>query len=176
MCADGDIRREGRKNSTSSCSTPTTARSNPGQQKVAQTRCEPTSRILSQGAHLLPAASILLPSAHLHSRRVQKLLAYVNSTLKWRLMDRPALDSWVHPKGRIVLLGDACHPMLVRLAHLLRLLSLIMLHVAISRPRCCDGDRGRGRARRAALASVDDRRATSAAQGVSGSTVRHRLC
>ncbi|ETW76283.1 hypothetical protein HETIRDRAFT_156655 [Heterobasidion irregulare TC 32-1] len=44
--------------------------------------------------------------------RVQKLLAYVNSTLKWRLMDRPALDSWVHPKGRIVLLGDACHPML----------------------------------------------------------------
>lgn len=25
------------------------------------------------------------------------------------------LDSWVHDQGHIVLLGDACHPMLVRL-------------------------------------------------------------
>ncbi|THH15909.1 hypothetical protein EW146_g4651 [Bondarzewia mesenterica] len=44
--------------------------------------------------------------------RVQKLLSYVQSTLKWRLMDRQALDTWIHPKGRVVLLGDACHPML----------------------------------------------------------------
>jgi len=27
-------------------------------------------------------------------------------------MDRKPLPSWVHPKGRLVLLGDACHPML----------------------------------------------------------------
>ncbi|KAI0067398.1 FAD/NAD-P-binding domain-containing protein [Artomyces pyxidatus] len=44
--------------------------------------------------------------------RVQKLLSMVNSTLKWRLMDRQALPTWIHAKGRIVLLGDACHPML----------------------------------------------------------------
>ena len=45
---------------------------------------------------------------------VQKLLSFFKSTLKWRLMDRKPLDTWVHPKGRLVLLGDACHPMLVR--------------------------------------------------------------
>jgi salicylate hydroxylase len=45
--------------------------------------------------------------------RVQKLLSFVKSTLKWRLMDRKPLGMWVHPKGRLVLLGDACHLMLV---------------------------------------------------------------
>ncbi|KAI0296726.1 FAD/NAD-P-binding domain-containing protein [Multifurca ochricompacta] len=44
--------------------------------------------------------------------RVQKLLSFVKSTLKWRLMDRKPLSTWVHPHGRLVLLGDACHPML----------------------------------------------------------------
>lgn len=44
--------------------------------------------------------------------RVQKILSFVKSTLKWRLMDRKPLPTWVHPKGRVVLLGDACHPML----------------------------------------------------------------
>lgn len=28
-------------------------------------------------------------------------------------MDRQPLERWVHPNGRVVLLGDACHPMLV---------------------------------------------------------------
>ncbi|KAI0312297.1 FAD/NAD-P-binding domain-containing protein [Amylostereum chailletii] len=44
--------------------------------------------------------------------RVQKLLSFVQSTLKWRLMDRQPLSTWVHPKGRVALLGDSCHPML----------------------------------------------------------------
>ena len=44
---------------------------------------------------------------------VQKLLAHVQSTLKWRLMDRQPLESWVHKSGKVVLLGDSCHPMLV---------------------------------------------------------------
>ncbi|KAK7687183.1 hypothetical protein QCA50_009687 [Cerrena zonata] len=44
--------------------------------------------------------------------RVQKLLNMVQSTLKWRLMDRQPLETWVHSSGRVVLLGDACHPML----------------------------------------------------------------
>ncbi|KII92656.1 hypothetical protein PLICRDRAFT_480035 [Plicaturopsis crispa FD-325 SS-3] len=44
--------------------------------------------------------------------RIQKLLSLVPSTLKWTLMDRAPLDKWVHPAGRVALLGDACHPML----------------------------------------------------------------
>ncbi|KZV70868.1 FAD/NAD-P-binding domain-containing protein [Peniophora sp. CONT] len=44
--------------------------------------------------------------------RVQKLLSFVTSTLKWRLMGRKPLPTWVHPAGRVVLLGDSCHPML----------------------------------------------------------------
>lgn len=44
--------------------------------------------------------------------RVQRLLSHVKSTLKWRLMDRQPLHAWINPSGHIVLLGDACHPML----------------------------------------------------------------
>ncbi|KAI0721770.1 hypothetical protein C8Q72DRAFT_787710 [Fomitopsis betulina] len=44
--------------------------------------------------------------------RIQKLLKMVDTTLKWRLMDRKPLDTWIHPAGRVALLGDACHPML----------------------------------------------------------------
>ncbi|KAI0339159.1 FAD/NAD(P)-binding domain-containing protein [Trametopsis cervina] len=44
--------------------------------------------------------------------RVRKLLSFVTSTMKWRLMDRQPLDTWVHSSGRVTLLGDACHPML----------------------------------------------------------------
>ncbi|KAI5120457.1 hypothetical protein M0805_008504 [Coniferiporia weirii] len=44
--------------------------------------------------------------------RVKKLLALVDRTLKWRLVERAPLASWVHPSGRVALLGDACHPML----------------------------------------------------------------
>ncbi|KAF7373894.1 FAD/NAD P-binding domain-containing protein [Mycena sanguinolenta] len=44
--------------------------------------------------------------------RVQKLLALVSHTLIWPLFDREPLDTWVHPSGRVALLGDACHPML----------------------------------------------------------------
>lgn len=50
----------------------------------------------------------MLPSS------VRRLLGFVKSTLKWRLMDRKPLDKWIHDSGRIILLGDACHPMLVR--------------------------------------------------------------
>jgi hypothetical protein len=44
---------------------------------------------------------------------VQKFLSFIKSTLKWRLMDHKPLSTWIHPKGRVVLLGDACHSMLV---------------------------------------------------------------
>ncbi|KAL5512455.1 hypothetical protein ACEPAG_3108 [Sanghuangporus baumii] len=44
--------------------------------------------------------------------RIHKLLSFVQSTLDWRLMDRKPLETWVHPDGRVVLLGDSCHPML----------------------------------------------------------------
>jgi len=44
--------------------------------------------------------------------RVRRLLGLVRSTLKWRLMDRRPLKKWIHDSGRVILLGDACHPML----------------------------------------------------------------
>ncbi|KAL0956818.1 hypothetical protein HGRIS_002929 [Hohenbuehelia grisea] len=44
--------------------------------------------------------------------KVQKLLALVPSTLIWPLLDRAPLDTWIHKDGKVVLLGDACHPML----------------------------------------------------------------
>lgn len=45
--------------------------------------------------------------------RIRKVLGFVQSTLKWRLMDRKPLDKWIHDSGPVILLGDACHPMLV---------------------------------------------------------------
>lgn len=33
--------------------------------------------------------------------------------MKWKLMDRLPIPTWIHEKGRLVLLGDSCHPMLV---------------------------------------------------------------
>ncbi|KAJ6481022.1 FAD/NAD-P-binding domain-containing protein [Mycena sanguinolenta] len=44
--------------------------------------------------------------------RVKKLLALVSHPLIWPLFDRDPLDTWVHPSGKVALLGDACHPML----------------------------------------------------------------
>lgn len=48
--------------------------------------------------------------------RVRKLLAFVQSTLKLRLLDRSPLDKWIHESAPVALLGDACHPMLVSYA------------------------------------------------------------
>jgi salicylate hydroxylase len=50
--------------------------------------------------------------------RVTKLLNMVPSTLKWKLMDRAPLETWVHPQGNVALLGDACHPMLVSIINI----------------------------------------------------------
>ncbi|KAG1725404.1 uncharacterized protein EDB91DRAFT_1168325 [Suillus paluster] len=44
--------------------------------------------------------------------RIQKLLAMIPSTLNWKLMDRDPLETWIHKDGKLVLLGDSCHPML----------------------------------------------------------------
>jgi len=44
--------------------------------------------------------------------RVEKMLAMVPSVLKWKLMDREPIPTWIHREGRVVLLGDSCHPML----------------------------------------------------------------
>ncbi|KAJ7920819.1 hypothetical protein B0H13DRAFT_2249664 [Mycena leptocephala] len=44
--------------------------------------------------------------------RVKKLLGLVPTTLIWPLLYREPLDEWVAPTGKVVLLGDACHPML----------------------------------------------------------------
>ncbi|KAF7351837.1 FAD NAD P-binding domain-containing [Mycena venus] len=44
--------------------------------------------------------------------RVQKLLKLVDKTYILPLMYREPLDKWVHADGKVILLGDACHPTL----------------------------------------------------------------
>ncbi|KAH8833910.1 hypothetical protein DL96DRAFT_1703549 [Flagelloscypha sp. PMI_526] len=44
--------------------------------------------------------------------RVQKLTNLVDKTLIWPLKDRDPLAQWVHPSGKVTLIGDAVHPML----------------------------------------------------------------
>lgn len=48
--------------------------------------------------------------------RVRKLCELTGDFMKWRLCDLPILKRWVHPSGRVALLGDSCHPMLPYLA------------------------------------------------------------
>ena len=68
-----------------------------------------------RGASLDPSLCDPMGS-HPPPRRVQKLLALIPSALEWTLMDRAPLKTWVHEDGRLALLGDACHPMLVRMS------------------------------------------------------------
>ena len=42
-------------------------------------------------------------------------------------MDRKPLQTWVHPSHRVVLLGDACHPMLARLFSFLLVCAVLTL-------------------------------------------------
>ncbi|KAL5536479.1 hypothetical protein ACEPAF_301 [Sanghuangporus sanghuang] len=44
--------------------------------------------------------------------RIIKIMSHVDRALKWRLMEREPLSTWVHSENRVVLLGDSCHPML----------------------------------------------------------------
>lgn len=44
--------------------------------------------------------------------RLRRLLDLVDSSYIWRLRDRNALKTWVHPEGNLALLGDSAHPML----------------------------------------------------------------
>jgi salicylate hydroxylase len=47
---------------------------------------------------------------------VRKLCSLTGQYLKWRLADFDQLDHWVHPSGKVALLGDACHPMMPYMA------------------------------------------------------------
>ncbi|KDQ23820.1 hypothetical protein PLEOSDRAFT_1097984 [Pleurotus ostreatus PC15] len=44
--------------------------------------------------------------------RIQKLMTLAKSTLNGKVTAHAPLDTWVDPSGRVVLLGDAAHPML----------------------------------------------------------------
>jgi hypothetical protein len=46
--------------------------------------------------------------------RVQKLMKLIDHTCLVKQVRREPLDTWVHDSGRVVLVGDACHPMPVR--------------------------------------------------------------
>lgn len=48
--------------------------------------------------------------------RLLKLLSMVHEVSKWRLLNSTEMDTWLHPAGKFVLLGDACHATLPYLA------------------------------------------------------------
>ncbi|KAG7109955.1 FAD-dependent monooxygenase OpS4 like protein [Verticillium longisporum] len=51
------------------------------------------------------------------SPMVQKLLSFLPEEVeKWRLTDLPTITDWVHPSGKMVLIGDASHATLPYLA------------------------------------------------------------
>jgi salicylate hydroxylase len=47
---------------------------------------------------------------------VRKLCSLTGTYLKWRLADFDRLQRWVHPSGKVAILGDACHPMMPYMA------------------------------------------------------------
>lgn len=47
---------------------------------------------------------------------VRKLCSLTGVYLKWKLADFEQLQRWVHPNGKVALLGDACHPMMPYMA------------------------------------------------------------
>jgi len=47
--------------------------------------------------------------------------------MKWKLLDHAPLRSWVHRDGKLALLGDSCHPMLVRAFSTTPFLALLTL-------------------------------------------------
>jgi salicylate hydroxylase len=63
----------------------------------------------------------------------------VSSTLIWPLFDRDPLDTWIHPSGKVALLGDACHPMLVRFYFPFSKHRILNARSAVSRSRICHG-------------------------------------
>jgi hypothetical protein len=69
---------------------------------------------------------------------VKKLLGLVPTTLIWPLLYREPLDEWVAPTGKVVLLGDACHPMLVSPTPISFIPYKVFLQ-AIPCPRMCHG-------------------------------------
>lgn len=49
--------------------------------------------------------------------QVRKLCSLTNEYLKWKLAElKQPLKWWVHPSGKVALLGDACHPMMPYMA------------------------------------------------------------
>ena len=43
--------------------------------------------------------------------RLCMLLDIAGTTKKWDLYTSNEMETWIHPDGRLALLGDACHPM-----------------------------------------------------------------
>lgn len=48
--------------------------------------------------------------------KLGKLLSMVQEVSKWRLQNSTEMETWLHPAGKFVLLGDACHATLPYLA------------------------------------------------------------
>lgn len=144
-------------NTTLSWRIPMMALSNPGPRKAALTRCALTSRVGNQGTRRGHPSSF--DHILIQVTRITKLLSMVPSTLKWKLMDRQPLVTWLHHEGRVVLLGDSCHPMLVNCTmHNSREEMSLMSCTALPSPGSSDGCRRRGSPRKPPFSTVPPRR------------------
>lgn len=71
----------------------------------------PFAALLREGGET-GAGTDLLTMTH----RLTQLLECVDKVDKWKLMHREEMKSWINPQSNLVLIGDACHPMLPYLA------------------------------------------------------------
>ena len=47
--------------------------------------------------------------AHGWEPRLLRLLEIAQSSLQWSLLETDELESWIHPEGEFVIIGDAAH-------------------------------------------------------------------
>ena len=46
------------------------------------------------------------------NRRLMKVINMIERTLKWPLLSGVPLERWVSTSGKVLIIGDAAHPML----------------------------------------------------------------
>lgn len=66
---------------------------------------------------LHPKLKLAEPANFLMHISVEKLLAFLPENVeRWRLIDLPPIDDWVHPSNKLIMIGDAVHATLPYLA------------------------------------------------------------
>lgn len=108
-----------RKTTTSHCCTRSkTTWRNLGRRRGTLIKCGRCIQTSNRGKYISNIGNEMkmgiLTNTKMFLSRVQKLLALIYSTYLWKLVDRTPISNWVHESGKVLVIGDACHPVLVR--------------------------------------------------------------